>query len=174
MILALSARKGTHVATSDIILKKCWKQDDYKKVLKKSLKTTSDYCDTVIEDFSFLAIIDLKNQFIVFQTSDIYCANMLYRQFARLNSLCNKNRFSVLQLGYNAENTFMSTKIRVANLSSEIDELNDLLFDNEDFSKIRKRGTYNKEKRKKIDSFLEERRLKQHSVHDYSYDSLNN
>lgn len=67
----------------------------------------------------------------------------------------------------------MSTKIRVETLSSEPDEWDDPLFDDEDSGKIRKRGSFNGEKRKKVDSFLEERRHKQHSVHDYSYDSMN-
>lgn len=67
----------------------------------------------------------------------------------------------------------MSTKIRVATISSEADDWDDPVFDNDDLNKIRKRGNSNGEKRKKIDSFLEERRMKQHIVHDYSYDSMN-
>lgn len=66
----------------------------------------------------------------------------------------------------------MSTKIRVASISSLIDEWDEPFFDNGDSNKIKKRGSFNGEKRKKMDSFLEERRLKQHSVHDYSYDSM--
>ena len=66
----------------------------------------------------------------------------------------------------------MSTKIRVASISSQIDEWDEPLIDNDDSNKIRKIGSSDGEKRKKMDSFLEERRLKQHSVHDYSYDSV--
>lgn len=66
----------------------------------------------------------------------------------------------------------MSTKIRVASISSQIDEWDEPLIDNDDSNKIKKIGNSDGEKRKKMDSFLEERRLKQHSVHDYSYDSV--
>ncbi len=66
----------------------------------------------------------------------------------------------------------MSTKIRVASFSSQIDEWDEPLFDNDDSNKIKKRGSFNGGERKKMNSFLEERRLKQHSVHDYSFDSM--
>ena len=66
----------------------------------------------------------------------------------------------------------MSTKIRVASISSQIDEWDEPLFEDDNSNKIKKLGSFNGEKHKKMDSFLEERRLKQHSVHDYSYDSM--
>jgi hypothetical protein len=66
----------------------------------------------------------------------------------------------------------MSTKIRVETLSSDnLEDWDYPLLDNDDVNKNRKRGVYDGEHRKKIDDFIEERRLKQHIVHDYSFDS---
>ena len=64
----------------------------------------------------------------------------------------------------------MSTKVRVAAISSDTDEWDDSLFEIMDNStKSKKRANFNVEKKRKINHFIAERRLKQHILNDYSY-----
>jgi hypothetical protein len=66
----------------------------------------------------------------------------------------------------------MSTKVRVAAIPSDNDEWDDSVFDIESFSKNKKRANFNEGKRKRTEHFFEERRLKQHITHDYSFDHI--
>ncbi|WP_201347375.1 PA3496 family putative envelope integrity protein [Neptunomonas japonica] len=66
----------------------------------------------------------------------------------------------------------MSTKVRVATIPSDNNEWDGSVFEKESFSKNKKRANFNEGKRRRTEHFYEERRLKQHISHDYSFDNI--